>query len=429
MLTCGVALAASAEEPSARQMTLAQCLELAAAGNPDLKLATDEVDAAAAGRWSAAGNFGPVFHLDASAQQWDQALGMQFMGITFPLRDKYTRSVSATVTQSITPLWTILEAYRLRDLGLDVAEIDRQTRRNDVTYQVTEAFYRTLQASGLREIAQKSVDQVSAQVARAHAFYDQSMVGENDVLRAELGLAAAKQRLIQARGNVILATGHLAALIGLPADTSLEPVADTSQMATPTAPAVEEIERSAVANRPELKELAARTDQARAAWRLAWSKMVPALVAMGNYSYSKGSQFQPERAWFVGGALSWDVWQWGATYFGTQEADARVRQALDVREKIENLIRLEAHGAHVTATSAAEALQVAESAVKQAEENFRIENKRYEAASSTTFDVLDAETLLTTARTQQQTALYDFIIARAAITRVMGGEAAVGVAQ
>jgi len=130
--------------------------------------------------------------------------------------------------------------------------------------------------------------------------------------------------------------------------------------------------------------------------------------------------FQQEKSWFVGGVASWDIWEWGVTYYGVEQAKSGLARALAVRDKIENLIRLEAKGVVVSLTGAAEALDVAQRAVKQAEENYRIENKRYEAASSTTFDVLDAETLLTGARTQQQTALYDFFIARAALSRVMG---------
>jgi outer membrane protein len=430
---------ASAQEATARTVTLEDCLKLAADGNPDIRSAEDEVDAAAAGRYGAMSGFGPKVNLQAAYLRWDSpstvdfasgflpilsSLGIHLDPSTIPptvVRDQTTKSLSATVTQPITPLWTILEAYHLRDLGLDVAEIKRQTSKNDVAYLVTEAFYRVLQTRGLLQIAEKSVAQVASQVERARAFLAQGMVGENDVLRAELGLAAAKQRLIQSRGNVILTTARLASLMGLPAGAALTPVADVNPVLTDNLPAVDDIEKRTLERRPEIKELAAHTAQARAARRLAWSKMLPALAGVWNYTYSKGSTFQQERSWYVGGVVSWDVWEWGATYFGTQEAGARLQQAIDAHDKVENLLRLEARSTHVNLTSAAEALQVVESAVKQAEENFRIENKRYEAASSTTFDVLDAETLLTTARTQQQTALYDFIIAKAALTRVMGG--------
>ena len=130
--------------------------------------------------------------------------------------------------------------------------------------------------------------------------------------------------------------------------------------------------------------------------------------------------FAEKNAFFVGGNLSWDVWENGATYYGIAEAKARLSQAEAARSKVEDGLRLEARSALVTATTAAESLAVAESAVVQAEENYRIESKRYEASNNTSFDVLDAETQLTNARGQQQAALYDYIIAQSALARAVG---------
>jgi outer membrane protein TolC len=63
---------------------------------------------------------------------------------------------------------------------------------------------------------------------------------------------------------------------------------------------------------------------------------------------------------------------------------------------------------------------VARDAVEQAEENFRIEQKRYESGDNTSFDVLDAENQLTTARGQLQAAIYDSLIAHSNLARAIG---------
>jgi outer membrane protein len=84
------------------------------------------------------------------------------------------------------------------------------------------------------------------------------------------------------------------------------------------------------------------------------------------------------------------------------------------------MIRLDVRSAHIGVTTATEAMEVAKQAVEQAEENFRIEVKRYESTSNTSFDVLDAETQLTTARGQNQAAIYDYIIAQSNLSRAMG---------
>jgi outer membrane protein len=420
-----LAVGTAAAEP----MTLAKCIDVALQGNPDITSANLEVEATTAQSKSARGGFGPRLHLDAGIQRWDKALPFNLGSLnsllppsaTFPnIRDQWTWSVGATLAQPLTSLWTIKEGYVLRQMGVDVAEIQRKSARRDVAFQVTEAYYRVLQAMRLAEVAQKSVENVDAQVKRAQSFYRAGTVGRNDLLRAELGLAAAKQRLIQANGGVVLARGQLARLMGLPPDSPIDPADKTTEVAVGPLMPASQAENRAVADRLEIKEIAKRIDQAEAGMSLAKSKMLPQVNAVANYTHTVGSQFNPTNAWFIGGTASWDIWEGGGTYYGIDESKARMAQALSARRKAEDMIRLETRSAHVNATTAAQALTVARDAVEQAEENFRIEQKRYESGDNTSFDVLDAENQLTTARGQLQAATYDSLIAQSNLARAIG---------
>jgi outer membrane protein len=439
----------------AETLTLDQCVAAALKDNPDLGSAASEIDVATAQKEAAAGGYSPKLRLEAGAQRWNNEMSAPlFSGFSFycptcnweldpdpslqgktnpatgkpyylidkatVLRPKYTWSLSATVVQPLGALWTIREANVLTSLGIDVARIKQRQAKRDLAYQVSEAYYRILQAKRMAEVAQKSVEQIEAQVRKADTFFARGVVAKNDVLRANLGLAAAKQRLIQMNGNVTLARGRLATLLGRSPDSDLDvatvepPTHETNRVI------VTQAEDEAVANRFELKEIDARIRQAEANVRLAKSKMLPQVNAIANYSRSPGSVLQSKESWFIGATASWDVWEGGSTYRGIGEAKAKMQQALAARRKAADLIRLDARAAHVNLTTAAESLDVAASAVTQAEENFRMEQKRYENASNTSFDVLDAETQLTSARGQHQAALYDFLIARSNLARAMG---------
>ncbi len=65
-------------------------------------------------------------------------------------------------------------------------------------------------------------------------------------------------------------------------------------------------------------------------------------------------------------------------------------------------------------------IQVATKAIEQAEENFRINTERYREQVGTATDVIDAQTLLTKARSDRHNALGDFSISRARLERAMG---------
>ena len=439
---------------AAEPMTLAKCIDVALQSNPDIASANLEVEATTAQRKSARGGFGPKLHMDAGIQRWDSPLTTNFSDLLIPvvnaglaknnqnnplqksdftgqlaplaqpieLRAQTTWSASFTLAQPIASLWTIKEAYALRKMGVDLAELQRKAARRDIAFQVTEAYYRVLQAMRLVDVAQKSVENIDAQVKRAQSFYRAGTVGRNDVLRAQLGLAGAQQRLIQANGAVVLARGHLALLMGLPPDAPIDPADSIAEVTVTPLPPATQAEDRAVADRLEIKEIAAQTEQARASERLAKSKMLPQVNAVANFTHSSPtSMFAPKPdILFIGATASWDIWEWGSTYYGIDESKARLAQALAARRKAEDAIRLETRSAHVNTTTAAEALDVARHAVEQAEENFRIEQKRYESTDNTSFDVLDAENQLTTARGQLQAATYDYLIAESNFARAIG---------
>jgi outer membrane protein TolC len=437
----------------AQTLTLDQCVAIALKDSPDTAAANYEVEASVARKNSARGAWGPHVRLDAGAQRWDSTFAEPLFGLLPPycqncqwvssnilqtnpdgstsyipkiqtdslvFRPQWTWSAGATIVQPIASLWTVSEANQLAKLGIDVAEIKRKSAQRDVAYQVTEAYYRLLQAKRLADVAQKSVEQVATQVQRARTFFERGAVARNDVLRAELGLATAQQRLIQAKGGVTLARGRLATLMGRSPDSEIDAVDLASEPAVeaPVAPSV--AEQQAVDSRFELKEIAAHIEQADAGVSMAKSKMMPQVNAVANYTRQTSSLLGLPKTWFIGATASWDIWEGGGTYYGISESKAQLAQALEAKRKAEDMIRLDARSAHVGVTTAAEALDVAKHAVVQAEENFRIEQKRYESASNTSFDVLDAETQLTTARGQHQAAIYDYVIAKSNLARAMG---------
>jgi outer membrane protein TolC len=249
-------------------------------------------------------------------------------------------------------------------------------------------------------------------------------VNHNDLLRAELGLAAARQRLIQTKGNVTLAQGKLALTMGIEPDVLVVPKGAPAEAPPAETMPIGEAERRALASRIEIREIDAVIRQADRGVRYAKSKMLPSINLLANYQHNTGSMFSQKDAGWIGAFLSWDFWEWGATYYGISEAQARQRQALNARAKVRDGLRLDARAAWITQATAAEALGVAKGAVASAEENFRLETKRYEARTNTSFDVIDAESQLTQARATMLTALYDYIIARANLGRAIGEDLA-----
>lgn len=415
------------ETPSAtttRATSLAEAVAIALRQCPDVLAQEADVSAAEARRAEVRGQFGPKLHVDANAQQWDRSFIVMFpSGQTptpFPLRDAFTWVVSPEIVQPITPLFAIYDQYKMQDYGVDVATIKREIARREITFQVVKGYYRLLEAERLSEVAEASVTRLEAQQKQAQSLFDNGVIGKNDLLRAQLALAGARQRAIQMRGQVVLARSALDTTMGLPPDSPLEPVPFTGEPSSFGEETIQSAESRAVAQRPEIREVDKTIDQANSGVTLAKEKFLPQINAIGNYTHQEGQKFMQADAAYVGLFASWDVWDWGTTLNGVHEAHARLDQARIARKKIEDEVRLEARQAFVDTQTARDALDVARTAVAQAAENYRIVSKKFESNAATAFDVVDAESLLTQARGQVQTALYDLLIARAALQRATG---------
>ena len=172
--------------------------------------------------------------------------------------------------------------------------------------------------------------------------------------------------------------------------------------------------------RPELAAARARVEQARAGVRVATSQMLPEVNAIFRMEHVEGVHFQPRNAWFVGAQLSWNIWEWGSSYYAIDAARARARQAEAAETRAEEGLRLEALQAEVEVDTAAAQLRVAQTTVTQAEQNLEIVERRFAQQAATSTDVLDAQALLQATRVRESSAEYGLLRAQVRWRRARG---------
>lgn len=110
----------------------------------------------------------------------------------------------------------------------------------------------------------------------------------------------------------------------------------------------------------------------------------------------------------------------GAKYYGISEAEHQARRAQIGERQLADGIFLEVKKAFLDLKAAEQTLQVARNSVAQAEENFRIEQARFDKNTNTSTDVLDAQFSLTWAKLSYSTALYQWYAARATLGKATG---------
>jgi outer membrane protein len=414
-----------------RRLGLAHCIRLALGKTQELQRADARVDEATAQKRKIRGRFGPVLRVEANVMRWDEptTFGLALPGNlqalvgelpAWVVQEDTTYGLNVVLAQPITSLWAVYEGYRAFSLGEEAAQAERSGVRGDVADKVAEAYFLALTAEQYASIAETAVSTIGAHVERAQALERAEIINHQPVLEAEVRMAEAESQLIQAREGVDLSHRNLSFVMGLSPDEPVVPMPVRESDLPSTEGDAARAESVALAERPELAAARARSEQAEAGVRAAWAQMLPELNVVAGAAYAKGSQFQREAAYFVGAKASWNVWEWGATYYGIEEAEARARQAASGKEQLQEGVRLQVRKAQSDLRTAKRQLEVSRRAVGQAEENLRLVEKRFDQNASASTDVLDAVTLLQRAKVNETNALHAAFRAAYAVRRALG---------
>lgn len=412
--------AAHAAEPT--PCTLGQCVEKALAHGPELVGKDASIDAARAQKDAAGANYYPKLMVDGGVQVWNDQINADFNvgipGIEIPpivVREQVTWQVNVTIAQPLAGLWQIYQANQLAAIGVDVAELERDAARRARALAVTEAWLQTTLADDLVLVRKTSLEARTSDRERASALVRAGVIVEADLLRADLGVTQAKQARALAERQASLARARLGQLVG-------EAVVPTrTEAVTPRQPlTLDEAKRAALTDRIELKQVRARVQQARTAVDLAWSKMAPNVNLVAQAQFQRASAFGEDAAGFVGVTFDWTLFEWGATYKGIDEARAHVREAEAGLTQLEEGIGLEVEAAWVEEASAIDQAALAKEAVRVAQENYELVRKRFDNKAATSFDLVQAETDLTKARSDERMATVSQLLARARLAQAMG---------
>lgn len=330
----------------------------------------------------------------------------------------------ASVTQPLFTGFALMSAHELAKLGIDQSSVALELERLDLALSVKEAYYGVLEADRAVDVAKSAVEALTSHRETAKHFYEVGMTPVNDLLKAEVELANAQHNLIKAQNGARLSRASFNVLLSGPIDAPVV-LADILTF-TPQASDFETELAKALKTRPEMKAIDIAGVQADQRINLSKSKYYPEAAFVYNYIKQgdtpdvSGSRFQDSDSWQAMVQLSWTFWDWDKTKHSVSRNESAKRQLVQARARLEDAIRFELKKALLDMAEAEEEIPTAEKAVKQAEENLRVSEERYKVQTTTSTEVLDAQTLLSQARMNYYNALYDHNLSRARLKRAIG---------
>jgi outer membrane protein len=387
-----------------RVYSLAELIDLAEAHNPDTRVVWEGARAQAAALGVARSELFPTLAAVALAgvEREEVGLGAQFYRQTTP-----TFQISLSLN------------YTIFDFGARRGRINAESARllasnfgfNDVhrqlIYEVSQAYYRLLNAAGQEEAAGASLVNAQNVQQAAEERLRNGLATLPDVLEARSATAQAQYDLQAVLGAEQIARGDLLTALGASASTPIR-VQPLSEVPTPesVADTVETAISRALEQRPDLQAQFAEVRLAQAERQEARAAFYPNLSVTANPSAESLYILQQTLPWghtvdLAGGvafSLKWTVFDGGSRRNRLAQAEAHIRQARAEVSATRDRIEDQVWTAYSNLNTAFRQRQAARELVNSATLSYSAALESYNYGVRNLLDVTNAQKVLAQAR-------------------------------
>jgi outer membrane protein len=293
-------------------------------------------------------------------------------------------------------------------------------QKDSLRQQVTEAFYAVLFAQELYTAKKESLEVSEEHLSDVGNRYKFGAASRYELLRSELEVANLRPEVVKAENNVRIAKTGLKSLMGYALADPIS-VSGTLDEKKPDL-SFQEAMDGALKTRHELSGLDKSAQaQHHAAWA-ATAGMLPKITAFGDYSYQKPWYFESDwkGVWSVGLGVNVPVFDGLSSWARRGEAAARERQIRRQKAVMTEGIELEIRRAQLDLGEIEVRITQTRDNVERSKEVYRIAETSYKNGAATNLEILDAQLAMTSAKTQNLQALYDYQIAKTKLLAAAG---------
>lgn len=298
-----------------------------------------------------------------------------------------------------------------------------QLKRTDqeILFRVVQSYYGVLLAAKQLEVAEQAEKTAKSIMDRSRVRYDAGVVVESDLLSAKVRLASREQELIRARNNLELARAQLNTAMGVAVDAPYQP-GDGLAERNLTVTSLPELEQNALATRPDLKRIEAQQSAQELSVAIAKSSFGPRLNAFAGWEMDNPKFFAGGGGnnWLGGIELQIDLFQGGAKRAALSRECANAEKIAALKRAASDAVRLEVRQAYYDQDASRQQVEVARTAVTQAQESLRINQDRYDGGLLTITDLLAAEEAARRSQADYWQAIYQYHISYANLELASG---------
>jgi outer membrane protein TolC len=284
------------------------------------------------------------------------------------------------------------------NLLTQVSRLDAENDKDQIAYSIINSYYNLYKVLQGKKVVEQNLATIDAQIKQSQRFFEQGLVTKNDVLRFQLQRSNIELNGIDLENNRRIINYNMDILLGLPENTQLN-IAQITEANRDVAPLANYLD-TALANRPELRQMDLRTRVAETNIKNIKANTTPTLSASGSAYYvgisgnpipKSGNFITPIS---VGLTLGWDFGSLWTNKNKVNEARLQREEVIINKGITTDNVKNEVNQSYQNYRTALDKINLLQTSINQALENNRILESKYRSNISSATDRADAQTLL-----------------------------------
>ena len=380
----------------AQTFTVDECKKLALENNNQLKNARLEISASKETEKEVFTNYFPAVSgaaMGVAANTGMAKLDFELPGVgSLPVSMfKHGKTAAISAVQPVFAGGQIVNGNKLAAIGTDVASLQMQISENDVILN-TEAYFWQIVSMKEKlitiEMLDKQLDQIHKDVT---VSIEAGVAMPNDLLRVELQKQELASNRLSLENGVNVMTLMLAQYIGMP-DSTID--ITYQNFTAPLNPdAIYFSPAAASQERNEYKLMQKAVDAGRLKTKIELGKNLPSVGVGAGYVYHDFTGINNNFG-MVFASVSVPISGWWGGSHAIKREKLKTKQAMIEKDNGRQLIEVQIIKTWNDLNEAYKQIALAETSIKSAQENMRLNTDYFNVGLSTMTDVLDAQTLL-----------------------------------
>lgn len=410
-------------------LTLDRALEIALSDNPTIKVAEEEIALKKVTYKETWQNLLPQASIDGTWNHTISAAQMNLGGQSFKMGMDNSNTVSGVLNISL-PIFapSVYKAMSMTKTDIELAVEKSRASKLDLVNQVTKGYYQLMLTQDSYDVLQKSYKLAEDNYNIVNAKYQQGAVSEFDKISAEVQMRSIKPNVISAANGVTLAKLQLKVLMGITADVELKTEDSLTNYETAVFANQLKDEEVGLENNTTMKQLDLNMKMLEKSLKVAKSSFIPTLSMSFSYNYQ--SLYNPninffEYNWSNSSSLMFNLsipLYKASNFTKVKSARIQMRQLDWNRIDTERKLNMEIVSYRNNMAASSEQVVSNKENVMQAEKAVLIAGKRYDVGKGTVLELNSSQVSLTQAQLTYNQSIYDYLIAKADLDKVLGKE-------